>query len=48
MYEKIHRDTEEYTTTLLKALNELPVNYRHHIKKGLVLGKGLITYNVKV
>ena len=40
-YEKIHRDAEEYATTITKALNELPVYYRYHIKKGLVLGKGL-------
>ena len=25
----------------VKALNELPVYYRYHIKNGLVLGKGL-------
>ena len=40
-YEKIHRDAEEYTTPLLKALNELPVYFHYHHKKGLVLGKGL-------
>jgi hypothetical protein len=40
-YEKIHRDAEEYATTITKALNELPVYYRYHIKIGLVLGKGL-------
>jgi len=28
-------------TTIIKALNELPVYYRCHFKKGLVLGKGL-------
>ena len=40
-YEKIYRDTVEYTTPIIKALNGLPVYYRHHIKNGLVLGKGL-------
>ena len=25
----------------MNALNELPVYYRHHIQKGLALGKGL-------
>ena len=40
-YEKIYRDAEEYATTITKAFNELPVYYRYHIKKGLVLGKGL-------
>ena len=40
-YEKIHRDVEEHTTPLLEVLNGLPVYYRYHIKKGLVLGKGL-------
>jgi hypothetical protein len=35
------RDAVEYTTPVIKALNELPVYYRYHIKKGLVLGKGL-------
>ncbi len=38
--EKIHRDAEEYTTPFIKALNDLPVYYRYHIKKGLALGKG--------
>jgi len=40
-YEKIHRDVEEYTDPIIKALNMLPVYYRYRIKKGLVLGKGL-------
>ena len=40
-YEKIYRDAVEYTTPIIKALNGLPVYYRHHIKNGLVLGKGL-------
>ena len=40
-YEKIHEDVEEYTTPIIKALNGLPVYYRHHIKNGLALGKGL-------
>ena len=40
-YEKIYRDVEEYATTITKALNEFPVCHRYHIKKGLVLGKGL-------
>ena len=40
-YEKIYRDAVEYTTPIIKALNELPVYYRCHFKKGLVLGKGL-------
>ena len=41
-YEKIHREAEEYTTPIIKALNELLVYYRyHHIKNGLALGKGL-------
>ena len=40
-YEKIYRDAVEYTTPIIKALNGLPVYYRHHIKNGLALGKGL-------
>jgi len=40
-YEKIYRDTVEYTTPIIKALNGLPVYYRYHIKNGLALGKGL-------
>ena len=40
-YEKIHRDAEEYTISIIKALNELHVYFRYHIKKGLALGKGL-------
>jgi hypothetical protein len=32
-YEKIHRDAEQFATTITKALNELPVYYRYHIKK---------------
>ena len=40
-YEKIYRDVVKYTTPIIKALNGLPVYYRHHIKNGLVLGKGL-------
>ena len=40
-YKKIHKDAVEYTTPIIKALNELPVYYRYHIKKGLALGKGL-------
>ena len=40
-YEKIHRDIEEFTDPIIKALNGLPVYYRYHIKKGLELGKGL-------
>ena len=40
-YEKILRDAVEYTTPIIKALNELLVYYRyHHIKNGLALGKG--------
>ena len=40
-YEKIYRDAVQYTTPIIKALNELPVYYRYHIKNGLALGKGL-------
>ena len=40
-YEKIYRDAVEYTDPIIKALNGLPVYYRHHIKNGLALGKGL-------
>jgi len=40
-YEKIYRDVVKYTTPIIKALNGLPVYYRHHIKNGLALGKGL-------
>jgi len=40
-YEKIYSDVVEYTTPIIKALNGLPVYYRHHIKNGLALGKGL-------
>ena len=40
-YEKIYSDVVEYTTPIIKALNGLPVYYRHHIKNGLSLGKGL-------
>ena len=40
-YEKIHRDIEKFKDPIIKALNGLPVYYRYHIKKGLVLGKGL-------
>jgi hypothetical protein len=40
-YEKIHKDAVEYTTPITKALSELPVYCRYHIKKGLALGKGL-------
>ncbi len=40
-YEKIYRDIVKYTTPIIKALNGLPVYYRHHIKNGLALGKGL-------
>jgi hypothetical protein len=40
-YKKIYRDTVEYTTHIIKALNGLPVYYRYHIKNGLALGKGL-------
>ncbi len=40
-YKKIHKDGVEYTTPFINALNELPVYYRYHIKKGLALGKGL-------
>jgi hypothetical protein len=40
-YKKIHKDVVEYTTPIINALNELPVYYRYHIKKGLALGKGL-------
>ena len=36
-----YRDAVEYTTPIIKALSGLPVYYRHHIKNGLVLGKGL-------
>ena len=38
-YEKIHRDIEEFTDPIIKALNGLPVYYRYHIKNGLALGK---------
>jgi len=41
VYEKIYRDAEEYATTITKALKELPVYYRYHIKTKLVLGRGL-------
>ena len=37
-YKKIHKDVE-YTIPLINALKELPIHYRHHIKKGLGLGK---------
>ena len=40
-YEKIYRDVVKYTTPIIKALNGLPVYYRHHIKNGLVLGNEL-------
>ena len=40
-YKKIHKDVVEYTTPIINALNELPVYYRYHIKKGLAFGKGL-------
>jgi hypothetical protein len=40
-YKKIHKDVVEYTTLIINALNDLPVNYRYHFKKGLALGKGL-------
>jgi hypothetical protein len=30
-HEKIHRNAEEYTTPIIKALNELPVYYRYYI-----------------
>jgi hypothetical protein len=40
-YKKIHRDAEEHTTPIIKALNELPVYYRYHFKKGIAFGKGL-------
>jgi hypothetical protein len=40
-YKKIHEDAVEYTTPITKALNEIPVYYLYHIKKGLALGKGL-------
>ena len=40
-YEKIYSDVVEYTTPIIKAINGLPVYYRHHIKNGLALGKGL-------
>jgi hypothetical protein len=46
-YEKIYRDVVEYTTPIIKALNGLPVYYRHHIKNGLVLGKGLKIYVIR-
>ena len=36
-----YSDVVEYTTPIIKALNGLPVYYRHHIKNGLALGKGL-------
>jgi flagellar biosynthesis chaperone FliJ len=39
-YKKIYRDAEECATILTKALNELPVYYRYHIQKKIVLGKG--------
>ena len=44
LYQKLlSSDAVEYTTPIIKALNELllPVYYRYHIKNGLVLGKGL-------
>jgi hypothetical protein len=31
-YKKIHKDAVEYTTSIINALNELPVYYRYHIK----------------
>ena len=40
-YEKIYRDSVEYLTPIITALNGLPVYYRYHIKNGLALGKGL-------
>ena len=40
-YKQIYRDAEECATILTKALNELPVYYRYHIQKNIVLGKGL-------
>ena len=40
-YKQIYRDAEECATILTKALNELPVYYRYHIQKKVVLGKGL-------
>ena len=40
-YKKIHKDVVKYATPIINALNELPVCYRYHIKKGLALGKGL-------
>jgi hypothetical protein len=40
-YEKIYRDSVEYTDPIVKAINGLPVYYRYHIKNGLALGKGL-------
>ena len=40
-YELIYSEVVEYTTPIIKALNELPVYYRYHIKNGLALGKGL-------
>ena len=33
-YEKIHRDIEEFTDPIIKALNGLPVYYRFISKKG--------------
>ena len=39
-YELIYSEVVEYTTPIIKALNELPVYYRYHIKNDLVLGKG--------
>ena len=33
-YKKIHKDAVEYTTPIIKTLNELPVYCRYHIKKG--------------
>ena len=32
-YKKIYRDAEECAAMITKALNELPVYYRYHIKK---------------
>ena len=40
-YKKIYRDAEECATIITKAINELPVYYRYHFQKKIVLGKGL-------
>ena len=38
-YKKIHKQVVEYITLIINAMKELHIYYRHHTKKGLVLGK---------